>query len=114
MLLQPQSLAQHLLQGGVDGFVFVAGDGFDLGLRRAQPGFQGVGGIEQTGEGALAWMVATRVGPCQGQDENNGRDADGGHNRKSEGDHTRDPDTGGQSEAAWREGQIPRPTRAWV
>lgn len=114
MLLQPKPLAQHLLQGGVDGLVLVAGDGFDLALGRPQSGFEGVCGIEQAGEGPLARMVATRIGPCQHRGENNDRDADGGDNRKSEGDHTRGPDEGGQSDVARPEGQIPRPARVWV
>lgn len=114
MLLQPQSLAQHFLQGGVDGFVLVAGDGFDLGLRRAQPGLEGIGGIEQTGEGALAWMVATAVGPCQSQGEKNDRKTDGGNGGESEDGHTRGPDGGGQSDVARAEGQIPRLFRGLV
>ena len=45
MLLQPQALAQHLLHrlaGGV-----VAGHRLEFGTRRAQPGFQRIGRVEQ-------------------------------------------------------------------
>lgn len=46
VLLQPQPLAQHLLQRRADGFVFITGDGFDFGFRGTQSRFEGIGGVQ--------------------------------------------------------------------
>ncbi len=76
MLLEPQSLTQHFLQCGTDTLVLVAGDRLDLAARCAQSGFQGVGGIQQAGQGAMVAIAATWHPPSQGHsnDNHNSRD----------------------------------------
>lgn len=54
VLLQPQTLAQHFLQGLLHWVVVVTGNRLDLGAGDAQPRFQCVGGIKHAGHGAIA------------------------------------------------------------
>ena len=58
MLLQPQPLAQHLLQRFA-GRAVLAGDRFQLRARGAQAGFQPVRGVEQARHRAPACAAAT-------------------------------------------------------
>jgi uncharacterized protein len=71
VLLEPQPLAQHFTQGVDDRAVFVfAGDRLDFRPGSAQPGFQGVGGVQQAAHGPLA-AAAT---PAREEDEGGRRD----------------------------------------
>ena len=65
VLLQPQALAQHLLQRGAHGVVAFAGDGLDLAARRAQAVLERVGGIQHAGQGL---PVTGKPGPAAQQE----------------------------------------------
>ena len=105
MLLQPQPLAQHFLQGIAHRVVVVAGDRFDLRARRAQAGFQRVGSVQYLAEGALPSGAA----PPQPDGRPRGQ-----HGEDEQGDGDGHVDAirawqGPQSDAAPHGGQIPSP-----
>src|SRR5690606_20401199 len=54
VLLQPQALAQHLLHGFTHRVAVAAGHRLDFRAGRAQPLLEGVGGVQDLGQGPLA------------------------------------------------------------
>ncbi len=53
MVLQPQSLPQHLLHGVADRVLVAAGDRLDLDARGSQALLEGIGGVQKLGHRPL-------------------------------------------------------------
>ena len=69
VVLQPQALAQDFLHGAAHRVLVVAGHRFDLVACGAQARLQGVGGIQQFADRALAALAALANAPAQPQDD---------------------------------------------
>ncbi len=102
MLLQPQSLAQHFVQGGPYGLVLLAGQRLDLVARGTQTGLESVGRVQQSGE-CLAMPAAAMPNPSA--------DREGGQyhqeKRKRESGHVGGSNREAQSAVAGRRRQSP-------
>lgn len=66
MLLQPKPLPQHFLQRIADRIVVAADDRLDFRARRAQALFEGIGGIQNRAQSALALAAAFAQEPGGG------------------------------------------------
>ncbi len=67
MFLQPQALAQDFLHCAAHRVLLVAGNRLDFLPRGAQPGFQGIGGIQQFTDRTLAAAGGREQAPEQEQ-----------------------------------------------
>lgn len=119
MLLQPQALAQDFLHRVEHRILLVASNRLDFFTGSAQPGFQGIGGIQQFTDSALAAAArraqAPEQSPKQSPKQEQGAQCEDGEDGGQDGMHASSlrqrEDSGKPMRFAWMQPSMSQPLR---